>query len=235
VSRELRTFLTDSYVLNGSDALKDHQEGVDYALLTTVHTRLTQLHTIVFRTTCDQYTPTFAECTFPRLSHFVSDLSITTDLVEFLNRHPMIQHLQLFDKRDVYPIHQPLPQFPSICLPNLTKFFGPAYIVPSIFPMSSKVDKLAVRWGEQFSHDSDIIPVVDSLSRMRPPLMEISCFRHDWGIQLLDSISHYLPDVLSVAIFSLVPAVHGTLEGEKVRVCDTCLICIPCFMLTFTL
>lgn len=191
---------------------------MDYGVLTTIHARLTRLHTILFHAPYEQYITTFAQCTFPCLSHFGSYLPITPDVVEFLDRHPTIHRLELVpivDKSitEIQPIA--VPRFSSIRLPNLAKFAGPAYIVPSIFPVSSNVGKVIVYWNEQFAHD--LIPVLDALNRISPPLRKILCIRYEWGTELMDSISHHMPDVISISIFSLVAAVRRTWEEEQVR------------------
>jgi hypothetical protein len=212
-------------VLFGSCALPGPQEDIDYTSLTTIHTRLTRLRTIIFNTPCEEYITTFVQCTFPRLSRFISELPVTTDVVLFLDRHPMIQCLELITFRFIDQTntteHQPLPKFPLIRLPNLTRFVGPAYVVPSIFPTSSNMEKVVICWDAQFSHDSNIIPIVEALSRMDPPLMAISCLRYDWGTQLMDLISCHMSDVASISIFNLAEAAPMNREEEKVRVYKT--------------
>jgi hypothetical protein len=222
---------------NSSYALQDHQEGIDYTLLTTIHARLTQLRTIVFNTPFQQFVATFARCTFPRLERFVSGIPVSADVVEFLGRHPMIQWLELtpfkFVNQSILTEYQALPKFPSINLPHLTRFVGPAFIVPSIFPTSSYVEKVVLCWDEPFSHDSDIIPVVDSLSRMEHPLIDIGCLRHDWGTQLVDLISYHMQDMVAMSIFNLDAEAWRNWEEEKVCIYKASQVYIY-ILLTFT-
>jgi len=125
---------------------------------------------------------------FTHLTNFATTLPLETSLIAFLNCHPSLESLILFQPR--WSFH--LGEWPQVCLPQLKVLMGWTDI-QIIVPGTSCLQHVTLRWGSLIFVDS-LIGVLSEYSA--DSLLTLTCsHRTSWDSMLIETISRRLPNI----------------------------------------
>lgn len=134
----------------------------------------------------------------PRLQHFECRLILSPPLVSFLNRHPMVNYLEVSPHEDIFSSVKPT--LPPLYLPQLEYFAGNGEYLTAMSPTIS-LRAAFLSWG---AVDSSIEAAIAVLERHSgDSLNVIACRRQGWNLDLIDMISTRLPYVYSLHIANI--------------------------------
>jgi hypothetical protein len=143
-----------------------------------------------------RYVPILVTCTFPRLHRFECYLSLCAGLASFLNRHPTIYLLQLSPRDRLTPDPNP----PPVVLPALSYFIGNNECLMKVIGHAS-LRTAIVSWEVGQQTVEECIAALEKSSANS--LKVLSCRRRGWNIDLVDTVSTRLPDLLVLSITNL--------------------------------
>ncbi|PPQ64965.1 hypothetical protein CVT24_008153 [Panaeolus cyanescens] len=168
-----------------------------YSLIRKALSSLSEVTTIRLLVHDPQYTTFLNHCTYPSLRHFECYLTLSDDLVYFLNRHPKITYLQVspYENTAVSPEDQL--QLPTVRLPSLQYFAGNGQSVPYL-GTNSTLRAAIVTWDAVDAVPEVTISMLERSSRETLGLLSVR--RRGWNLDLIEIISTRLPRLLSLHV-----------------------------------
>ncbi|KAJ3538641.1 hypothetical protein NMY22_g5082 [Coprinellus aureogranulatus] len=132
--------------------------------------------------------------TFPSLSSFHCQLTLSPPLVDFLNGHPSLSSVEVspFENTRLAKDH-----LPAVTIPSLKHFAGNAQVAAKLNGQP-KLRAAFISWDA-----IDQQPQL-AINALRPDdLRVLSCRRRGWNLDLFDLISTSLPDILWLNVANL--------------------------------
>ncbi|KAF6742556.1 hypothetical protein DFP72DRAFT_830366 [Ephemerocybe angulata] len=133
-----------------------------------------------------------SHCTFPQLEQFQCELTLTSNLISFLNRHAGLRSIEVspFENTRLFKEGD----LPTIDIPALEYFSGNAQAAAKLGPRVM-LRSASVLWNAMDQHPHLAI------QRLQPRgnddhLRNLNCRRRGWNLDLLDLISASLPNIL---------------------------------------
>ncbi|CAA7270516.1 unnamed protein product [Cyclocybe aegerita] len=167
-----------------------------YSLIRHALLSLPDLHTLKLLIHDPHLVTLLDHSLFPSLCQFECYLTPSATLVDFLNHHPRINYLQVSPYENTAVSEDDL-TLPPLQLPRLRYFAGNVQSVPFIGP-SSPLRAAIISW-EAIDTEPDL--VFAALQRSsRNTLSLLSCRRRGWNLDLIDSVSLRLPEILTLRV-----------------------------------
>jgi len=166
-----------------------------YSLIKKTLLSLPDIHTLKLLVHDPYYVTLLNHCMFPTLRQFECLLTPSTLLIEFLNRHPRINYLQVSPHENTSEFTVGGPAVPTLELPRLQYFAGNVQSVPVLRPTILRA--AIITWNAM---DTDPDLAFSALQHSRDTLGVVSCRRRGWNLDLIEAISLRLPEVISLHI-----------------------------------
>lgn len=166
-----------------------------YSLIKKALLSLPDIHTLKLLVHDPYYVTLLNHCMFPTLRQFECLLTPSTLLIEFLNRHPRINYLQVSPHENTSEFTVGGPAVPTLELPRLQYFAGNVQSVPVLRPTILRA--AIITWNAM---DTDPDLAFSALQHSRDTLGVVSCRRRGWNLDLIEAISLRLPEVISLHI-----------------------------------
>ncbi|KAF9531505.1 hypothetical protein CPB83DRAFT_849145 [Crepidotus variabilis] len=139
---------------------------------------------------------------FPSLRQFECFLTPTTCLITFLNLHPNIDYLQVSPHEDTEepPLGGEVIVHPRTLLPRLQYFSGNAQSI-GLIEGTQKLKAAFLTWH---AVDTDPELVLAALGRgNRASLNLLSCTRRGWNLDLFETVSTHVPEILCLHLSNI--------------------------------
>ena len=166
-----------------------------YSLIKKALLSLSDIHTLKLLVHDPYYVTLLNRCMFPTLRQFECLLTPSALLIEFLNRHPRINYLQVSPHENTSEFTVGGPAIPTLELPRLQYFAGNVQSVPVLRPTILRA--AIITWNAM---DTDPDLAFSALQHSRDTLGVVSCRRRGWNLDLIEAISLRLPEVISLHI-----------------------------------
>lgn len=168
-----------------------------YTLIRKALASLSEVTTIRLLVHDPQYITFLNHCSYPSLRHFECYLTLSDDLIHFLNRHPRITYLQVSPHENTAASPEDQLQLPTVRLPNLQYFAGNGQSVPFL-GTNSTLRAAIVSWDVVDTAPEVAISMLERSSRETLGLLSVR--RRGWNLDLIEIISTSLPRLLSLHI-----------------------------------
>jgi hypothetical protein len=189
-----------------------------YSVIRDALRELAGLHTLKLLVHDPLFVTLLKHPIFPALHHFECYLTPSTPLIKFLNRHAKINYLQVSPNEDTSEgASEENSTLPFVELPRLQYFAGNAQSVPCL-GTAGVLRAAIISWNVIDTNPDQPFSALQRSSHATLNLL--SCQRRGWNLDLIDSVSIHLPDVLSLHISNilLVDANPTKVSGVSARV-----------------
>jgi len=169
-----------------------------YTLIRKALSSIPDIHTLRLLVHDPYFVSLLNPSSFRSLRHFECLLTPSTPLIDFLNRHPKLEYLQISPHEDTSETAEAATVIlPPLNLPLLQYFSGNAQHASSLC-CSTRLRAAFLSWN---AIDTDPELIFTSLGRSsRDNLCLLSCRRRGWNLDLLEAASIHLPDLTSLHI-----------------------------------
>jgi len=170
-----------------------------YSTLRSALERLSHLQELKLMVPDPNYIKLLNNAYFHSLRHFECYLALTDSLILFLNRHPTIIYLQIAPNEALSPpsIGNVLPR---VFLPKLQYFVGNSECVSVLVPDAS-LRAAFIFWEAVDGAPQEAIRSLEHSSGDTINL--VSCRRRGWNLDLIDTISVWLPNIYVLIITNI--------------------------------
>lgn len=188
-----------SVMYTPAEPLTKHYFASFYSTLRSALERLSHLQELKLMVLDPSYIYLLNNAYFHSLRHFECYLALTDSLMLFLNRHPTIIYLQIAPNEALSPssIGNVLPR---VFLPKLQYFVGNSDCVSVLVPDAS-LRAAFIFWEAVDGAPQDAIRSLEHSSGDTINL--VSCRRRGWNLDLIDTISVWLPNIYVLIITNI--------------------------------